>query len=87
MMEKKINEYLFDNFPDRIDDLFQDMVAHPESECREEETLLLVNLVYFEGFKDGLKFMEWLNNNCSGDMKMLIKVITDCVMGKRNING
>lgn len=63
MMEKKINEYLFDNFPDRIDDLFQDIVAHPESECREEETSLLVNLVYFEGFKDGLKFMEWLNNN------------------------
>lgn len=31
--------------------------------------------------------MEWLNNNCSGDMKMLIKVITDCVMGERNING
>lgn len=62
-MEKKINEYVFDNFPNRIEDLFQDIVIHPESEYREEEALLLVNLVYSEGFKDGLKFMEWLNKN------------------------
>ena len=31
--------------------------------------------------------MEWLDNNCSDDMGMVIKVITDCVMGERNING
>ena len=31
--------------------------------------------------------MEWLNNNCSDDMKAVIKIITDCVMGERNING
>ena len=31
--------------------------------------------------------MEWLNNNCSDDMETIIKVITDCVMGERNING
>ena len=31
--------------------------------------------------------MEWLNNNCSDDMKTIIKVITDCVMGERKING
>ena len=31
--------------------------------------------------------MEWLNNNCSDDMKKIIKVITDCVMGERSING
>ena len=31
--------------------------------------------------------MEWLNNNCSDDMKTIIKVITDCVMGERNVNG
>ena len=31
--------------------------------------------------------MEWLNNNCSDDAKMIIKVITDCVMGQRKING
>ena len=31
--------------------------------------------------------MEWLNNNCSDDMEMIIKVIIDCVMGERNING
>ena len=31
--------------------------------------------------------MEWLNNNCSDDMKVIIKVITDCVIGGRNING
>ena len=31
--------------------------------------------------------MEWLSNNCSDDMNMIIKVITDCVMSERNING
>ena len=31
--------------------------------------------------------MEWLDNNCSDDMETVIKVITDCVMGERNING
>ncbi len=31
--------------------------------------------------------MEWLNNNCSDNMKTVIKVITDCVMGERSING
>ena len=30
---------------------------------------------------------EWLDKNCSDDMKTIIKVITDCVMGERNING
>ena len=31
--------------------------------------------------------MEWLDKNCSVDMDVIIKVITDCVMGERNING
>lgn len=31
--------------------------------------------------------MEWLNNNCSDDMKTVTQVITDCVMGERKING
>ena len=31
--------------------------------------------------------MEWLDKNCSDDMATVIKVITDCVMGERNING
>ena len=31
--------------------------------------------------------MEWLNKNCSDDMETVIKVITDCVLGERNING
>ena len=31
--------------------------------------------------------MDWLDKNCSDDMKTVIKVITDCVMGERNING
>ena len=31
--------------------------------------------------------MEWLDKNCSDDMQAVIKVITDCVMGQRNING
>ena len=31
--------------------------------------------------------MEWLEKDCSDDMETVIKVITDCVMGERNING
>lgn len=31
--------------------------------------------------------MEWLNKNCSDDIKTVIKVITDCIMGKRDIDG
>ena len=31
--------------------------------------------------------MEWLDKNCSDDMDTVIKVITDCVMGERNIHG
>ena len=31
--------------------------------------------------------MEWLKNNCSDDMKMITRIITDCVMGERRING
>ena len=30
--------------------------------------------------------MEWLDNNCSDDMETVIKVMTDCVMGERNVN-
>ena len=31
--------------------------------------------------------MEWLDKNCSDDMATVIKVITDCVMGERKVNG
>jgi AcrR family transcriptional regulator len=31
--------------------------------------------------------MEWLKNNCSDDIKTITRIITDCVMGERNING
>ena len=31
--------------------------------------------------------MEWLNNNCSDDIETITKIISDCVMGERNING
>ena len=31
--------------------------------------------------------MEWLNKNCSDDIKTIIRIIIDCVMGERNING
>ena len=31
--------------------------------------------------------MEWLDKNCSDDIETIIKVITDCVMGERNVNG
>ena len=30
--------------------------------------------------------MEWLNNSCSDDMDTIIKIITDCVMGERDID-
>lgn len=31
--------------------------------------------------------MEWLDKNCSDDIKIVIKVITDCIMGERNVYG
>ena len=31
--------------------------------------------------------MEWLDNNCSDDMETVTRIITECVMGKRNVNG
>ena len=31
--------------------------------------------------------MEWLDKNCSDDMNTVIKIIIDCVMGERNIDG
>ena len=31
--------------------------------------------------------MEWLDKNCSDDMETVIKVIADCVMGERSVNG
>lgn len=31
--------------------------------------------------------MEWLDKNCSDNMATVIKVIIDCVMGERDING
>ncbi len=30
--------------------------------------------------------MEWLNQDCSDDMNTIIRIITDCVLGERNIN-
>ena len=31
--------------------------------------------------------MEWLDKNCLDDIKTVIKVVTDCVMGERKLNG
>ena len=31
--------------------------------------------------------MEWLNQDCSDDMNTVIRIITDCVLGERNIDG
>ena len=31
--------------------------------------------------------MEWLDKNCSDDMGSVIKIITDCVVGERKIDG
>ncbi len=30
---------------------------------------------------------EWLDKNCSDDMSTIIKIISDCVLGERRING
>ena len=32
-------------------------------------------------------FMEWLHRDCADDMDTVIKIITDCVLGERNLNG
>jgi AcrR family transcriptional regulator len=31
--------------------------------------------------------MEWIKNDCEEDIKVIIEIILDCVMGDRNING
>ena len=31
--------------------------------------------------------MEWINKGCSDDMDAVIKIINDCVMGERSVNG
>ena len=31
--------------------------------------------------------MEWLDRNCSDEIDNIIKIITDCVLGERSING
>ena len=31
--------------------------------------------------------MEWLDKNCSDDMDAIIKIIINCVMGERKVNG
>ena len=31
--------------------------------------------------------MEWIDKNCSDDIDAVVKIITDCVMGERNIDG
>ena len=31
--------------------------------------------------------MEWLDNDCMDDMDLVIKVISDCVLGARDIYG
>lgn len=31
--------------------------------------------------------MEWLDKGCADDINAVVKIITDCVMGDRNVNG
>ena len=31
--------------------------------------------------------MEWIEKNCSENIDSIIKIITDCVLGERNVNG
>lgn len=60
-MKKEINELVFSNFKRSTVDSYEDVLLHPESEYREEELNCLIDQVYREGFSDGLRFMEWLN--------------------------
>ena len=30
---------------------------------------------------------EWLNKDCSDDMSEIVKIIIDCVLGERGVNG
>lgn len=61
MLEKKINEFVFDKYNGLIKDSYDDVLHHPESEYREEELDALIDQVYRTGFRDGIKFMEWLS--------------------------
>lgn len=63
MLEKKINSFMLDEFSNEIQDIYQDLLTHPDSEYREDELDYLVDKIYKEGFSDGIKFMEWLNCN------------------------
>ena len=60
MLEKKINEFRVDYYRGVIQDAYDDVLNHPESEYREEELDCLVDLVYREGFKDALIFLNFL---------------------------
>lgn len=60
MLAKKINEFRLDNYCGAVQDAYNDVLNHPESEYREEELDCLVDLVYREGFKDAMIFLNWL---------------------------
>lgn len=62
MLEKEINKLIFDHYGSAVEDAFEDVLHHPNSEYREKELSLLVDLVYRSGFKDGLQLSSWLNN-------------------------
>ena len=31
--------------------------------------------------------MEWIDNGCMDDMNSIVNILTECIMGERNING
>ena len=63
MLQKNINDFMFDNFSGLIEDKFEDIVKFPEDDFREQNLRELIDLVYKSGFKDGLRLIEWLNSD------------------------
>ena len=56
MLEKKINEFRLNHYRGVVQDAYDDVLNHPESEYREEELDCLVDLVYREAFLDCMRF-------------------------------
>ena len=80
---KQFHSMHMDNVYERMFDyIFSPILARF---CVPEEERAYVMKFYLTGVFAIV--MEWLDKNCSDDMERVIKVITDCVMGERNIDG
>lgn len=74
----------------RMDEVYGRMFEHIFSPilarfCVPEEEHAYVMKFYLTGVFAIV--MEWLDRGCADDLKTVIKVIIDCVMGERNVNG